>query len=423
MAHLATYSAISSGSTTVTTPSFTVPATATYCTVITGMRGADGTATTLSSAAVGAQAVTLNSSIYRVFETFQSSEGGYILSADMPSGSVTATATRGTATNGFSISVSFFDDADQSAPAVALASNGAGGDPFNTPITMAAAGVLVDGITTSNTGATFITNQTGQTERSHDSPSGSLNSYSSTRAVSSGSQTMGWDTGGNGDRTTHLIFGIEAGATGASITPSTTTPLDGALLTITPAGMTGPITAATMSGLDILSLLSSTDPSSPITFTVDVSSIEVSASMPRIGQLSTISFTTATDGAVTTDVTLQPKADWTVVDLAATLIKTTTDGVKSILLAADDDLGITTAIGNQLYYQTDKGESITAQGLGTYGTIVPYEFMEFVIQQGGSATTVATSYPGAFYPFGTGSGGGVPKTKFRRFPWQPYNKI
>lgn len=189
-----------------------------------------------------------------------------------------------------------------------------------------------------------------------------------------------------------------------SITPNTTTPLDGSLLTITPTGMTGTIISATIAGKDVLSALSSTDPTAPFDIQLeDISAGEVSSAGSRIGQLSTVSIETAADGVVSVDITTQPKTGWTVVDLAATLIKTTTDGVKSILLALDDDLGITTAIGNQLYYQTDKGESITAQGLGTYGTIVPYEFMEFVIQQGGSATTVATSYPGAFYPFGAGT--------------------
>lgn len=199
-----------------------------------------------------------------------------------------------------------------------------------------------------------------------------------------------------------------------SVTPATATPLDGAVQTFTFTGVTGPITAATYAGVDVFAGLSGTNPSAPISLTVDVSLIETATGAPRIGKLSTVSFTTAADGAITTDVTLQPKTGWAVVNLAATLIKTTTTvppdaiaGIKSILLSIDDTLGITTAIGNQLYFKQLYGETCTPQGLYNGGTLLPYQFTEVIIQQGGSSTTVATSYPGAFYPFGTGA---VPPT-------------
>lgn len=210
-----------------------------------------------------------------------------------------------------------------------------------------------------------------------------------------------------------FINGIQGSITPAapstSITPTDATPNDGDVQTITCAGMTGPITAATIAGKDILADLSGTDPSVPITFTTDVAALAASATdgnFPRIGQTSTISFTTATDGAVTTDVTIQPKTGWAVVDLAATLVK----GVDDLLALIDAKHSITTAIGNQLYYSQAYGESITAQGVYTGGTLLPYQFTEYVIQQGGGSTTVAASYGERFYPFGE-SGGNSPSLK------------
>ena len=184
----------------------------------------------------------------------------------------------------------------------------------------------------------------------------------------------------------------------ASITPTDTTPDDASLQTITASGMTGPLTAASIGGLDILSSLSSTDPSSPITFTVDVSATEASTGMPRIGETSTISFTTATDGAVTTDVTMQPKANWTTVTLAGTLDKT----ANGFLDTLDTDLGVTSAVGDIIYYSNARGEAITATGVYTGGTTVAYQSTEFVFQDvtGASATVAATSEGGQFYPFG-----------------------
>ena len=167
--------------------------------------------------------------------------------------------------------------------------------------------------------------------------------------------------------------------------------------------MTGPITAATISGKDVFADLSGTDPSVPITFTVDVAALaasETNGDFPRIGKTSTISFTTATDGAVTTDVIIQPKTGWAVVDLAGTLVK----GVNDILTLIDAKKSITTVVGNQLYYSQAYGEAITAQGVYTGGTLLPYQFTEYVIQQGGSETTVAASYGEQFYPFGEGGG-------------------
>jgi hypothetical protein len=197
------------------------------------------------------------------------------------------------------------------------------------------------------------------------------------------------------------VFSYTGG--GATVTQTDTTPEDGVLQTFNTSGVTGPITAASLGGKDILSLLSSTDPTIAITYTLDVSATESSIGMPRIGKDSTLSITTATDGAVTqAGIVIGVKTGWAVNDLAATLVK----GVDDYLTLADSTLGITTAIGNQNYYKILYGESITPQGVYTGGTLVAYQFTDFVIQQGGSATTTATSEGGAFYPFGEAPSGG-----------------
>ena len=208
-------------------------------------------------------------------------------------------------------------------------------------------------------------------------------------------------------RSDNLVAGIvvyekDTGG-GTSITPTDTTPDDASLQTITASGMTGPVTAASIGGLDILSDLSGTDPTVAITFTTDVSATETSTGMPRIGETSTISFTTATDGAVTTDVTMQPKANWTTVTLAGTLDKT----ANGFLDTLDTDLGVTSAVGDIIYYSNARGEAITATGVYTGGTTVAYQSTEFVFQDvtGASATVTATSEGGQFYPFGEGASG------------------
>lgn len=405
MAYLDSWSGQSDASTTASTASFTVPAGATFAAVFVGMRGADGGATTLTSVTMGGENFTLNATTMRRFDSFQAMQAGYLLSADMPSGTVTATATRTTGTNGMTIAVLFFDDAEQQVPTIGLAGNASGGDPFDTAITMPTAGVMVDGIVTANGASSFTTNQGSQTSQEAQNVSGaSCNSWSSTRAVSSGSQTMGWDTGSNTQRTSHIVFGIEEAAASQTVTQADTTPEDGVLQSFTTTGLTGTITAASLSGKDILSDLSNTDPTTATTYTVDVSAVETSEGMPRIGETSTLSVT-ATGGAPTTNVTIQPATGWAVVTLAGTLDKTT-DGFLDTL---DTDLGLTSAVGDIIYYDASDNAVISATGVYTSDLTEAGENTEFVIQQGGSATTTATSEGAAFYPYGEAGGTGVPQ--------------
>lgn len=213
MSHLNTYSGQSDASTTVSV-SFTVPVTATYAVVLCAMRGSDGGATTLTSVTMGGENFTLDSSTMRRFDSYQAAEAGYMLAADLPSGSVTATATRGAATNGFTIAVLFFDDANQAAPLISL--NGASSappDPFVTAISPTANATLVDIICTSDIGTVFTVDETGQTETSEEAVSGaSVISNTSIRDVLTGSNNMGWDTGGNSSRTSHVVLAINVSA-------------------------------------------------------------------------------------------------------------------------------------------------------------------------------------------------------------------
>lgn len=188
-------------------------------------------------------------------------------------------------------------------------------------------------------------------------------------------------------------------ATGAVIGPTVTqtdaTPEDGVQQSFTTSGLTGTITAATLAGKNILSLLSDTDPTTATTYTLDVSATEASTGQPRIGETSTLSIT-ATGGTATQNVVIQPKTGWARVVLAGTLNKDA-DG---FLEALDSALGITSAVGNIIYYDATSSAAITAQGVYTSDLTTAGQSTAFVIQQGGSATTVATSEGGAFYPFG-----------------------
>ena len=215
MSYISTFSAAATGL-TVSTASFTVPASATYCVFMVLMRGSDGAETTLSAATLGAQAVTRNTGVLRQFNGYQAVEAGYILAADMPSGSVTASATRTSTPSGggIVISVSFFDDAAQAIPKVAL--NGydsAPPDPVTTSVTTVGDAVLVDAIGTAQDTAVYTEQEASQTEVSDNTGyGGDASLFSSVRAVTgAASHAMSWDTAANSARTTHVVLAIESG--------------------------------------------------------------------------------------------------------------------------------------------------------------------------------------------------------------------
>ena len=182
---------------------------------------------------------------------------------------------------------------------------------------------------------------------------------------------------------------------GITVTQADDTPEDGVQQSFTTTGLSDPMTAASLGGKDILSILSDTDPTTATTYTLDISATEASEGQPRIGETSTLSVT-AVEGTATTDVIIQPKTGWAVVTLAGTLNK----DANGFLATLDSTLGVVSAVGDIIYYDASNNASITAQGVYTSDLTSPGEFTEFVIQQGGSATTVATSEGGAFYPYG-----------------------
>jgi len=137
----------------VTTLSTVVPEDADYCVLICGMRGADNTATTLSTTsgetALGSVDFVLNSGTQRRFDGFQAVEIGYILGTNLPTAGsvVVATATRGVATNGMILGIAFFSNTTQSAPSFQFdGATSSPADPFSVTFTLGADSYLIDGI-------------------------------------------------------------------------------------------------------------------------------------------------------------------------------------------------------------------------------------------------------------------------------------
>lgn len=211
MSYISSFGNVDNGTTTVVIPAFTVPPTATYALLLVSFRGADGAASTLTSATMGGVNFTLDPVNMRRFDTFQAVECGYMLAADLPTGSVTVTATRGTAQDGFSATVIFLDDAAQDSqnPPISLNGDSAGGpDPFVTSITPTDSAVLVDIIATSGSivGFTPLSGQTEIEEWNGDS----IGTLLSIKTVTSGLDSMGWNTSANANRTSHIVVAILA---------------------------------------------------------------------------------------------------------------------------------------------------------------------------------------------------------------------
>ena len=190
---------------------------------------------------------------------------------------------------------------------------------------------------------------------------------------------------------------------GATIVQTDTTPEDGVQQTVTCTGMTGPITAATLGGYDILSLLSGTDPASPITYTLDISSLAegTNASLPRLGVSLDLVFTTATDGAVTqSGIVIQPKTGWALVELEDTINK----DANGLIATIEADTGLTVTNADALYYETANNASITVNGVYTSDLTTAGQSTKIILQDGG--TSPATSYSDGFYPYGEAGGSG-----------------
>jgi hypothetical protein len=164
--------------------------------------------------------------------------------------------------------------------------------------------------------------------------------------------------------------------------------------------MTGPITAATLGGVDILSELSGTDPSVSITYTYDISAqaIETNQPQPRIGIPVDLIFTTVADGAVSTSVTIGPKTGWALTELDDP-INTDTAGLVDTIQSAES---ITITNADAFYYDTSNNASISNVGVYSSDLTSAGEFSKVLLQVGG--TSPSTTYADNFYPYGDGGG-------------------
>ena len=169
----------------------------------------------------------------------------------------------------------------------------------------------------------------------------------------------------------------------ASITQTDTTPEDGVQQTVTCANMTGPITAATLGGVSILSDLSGTDPSVAITYTYDASALTESALASRLGEV-TLSFSTVADGEVSTTVTRQPKTGWAVSTLASVNLDAGGLGAK-----LESEYSKTLAITDQIYYGSASTTTITDACVLT----TDEESFDLILIQGGSSTESGVATP------------------------------
>lgn len=185
---------------------------------------------------------------------------------------------------------------------------------------------------------------------------------------------------------------LDSSAAALTVTQTDTTPEDGVQQTLTTSGLTGTPTG-TLAGKALT--LSGTLPN--LTYTLDVSAVEASEGMPRIGETSTVAIT-GNEGTATTDVVIQPKTGWTRTVLAGTLDKS----ANGFLATLDAQLGVTSAVGDIIYFDASSNAAITATGVYTSDLASAGQKTDFVIQQGGSATTTATSEGGSFYPYGLG---------------------
>lgn len=172
--------------------------------------------------------------------------------------------------------------------------------------------------------------------------------------------------------------------TGPTVTQTDTTPEDGVQQTINMTGLTGPITAASVGGKSILSLLSGTDPTIPVTYTLDIFNGAASGTSPRFKELTNLSIT-ATGGTPTQSLTWQPATGDDVTILAGTLNK----DPLSLLAEIDTKLGVTTVVTDQIYYATADSTSITATGVLTSDATS----IQMWLLQGGDADNAATSTP------------------------------
>lgn len=213
MSYISSFLATSSGATTATDAGVVIPATATMCLGFVGMRGADGGATTLSDFTLDGVGFTSPVATSRIFTGFQAIEFMYMPATNITSGTVTATSTRTTGTDGMEQIIMFFDDAIQTEPPLAMGGAASSpADPFENSVTTTDNSTVADMIITPSN-VTWGVQETDQIERENQNVGGgSLDGAGSTREVaSSGSIQMGWSHG-TSSRMSHLLAAVEVAA-------------------------------------------------------------------------------------------------------------------------------------------------------------------------------------------------------------------
>ena len=187
-----------------------------------------------------------------------------------------------------------------------------------------------------------------------------------------------------------FFWALDDLAAGPSIS-STDPAVDQVQSSITTTGLTT-ATSASLGGDTIT--LGGTIPN--LTYTYDTAGISSAQSVPRIGETVTLSVTGA-EGTATESVVTAVKSGWAFVTL------TSTDKTAGGLLAhLDSDLSKTTAIGDQIYYDSADSTTVTAAGVLTSDATS----FEMVLIQGGTATVAGTGTPATVNTAAVGGGSG-----------------
>ena len=217
-----------------------------------------------------------------------------------------------------------------------------------------------------------------------------------------GKSTSVWDANtdplvgaGSSANLGHLRVFVQGTTTpSTSVTQADVTPEDGATQSFTSTGLTGAYTAASVGGYSILAGLSNTDPETASTYTLDVYATDTQTALPRLLDDVTLSVT-ATGGTATQTLNIQPQTGTGAVKLTSV----TASSFVTLLANA----GITLAIGDIINWSTANNAVITDAAVYTSDLTAVGQFTRLIVQQGGDATTPATTTSFKYYPFGTGS--------------------
>lgn len=268
-------------------------------------------------------------------------------------------------------------------------------------------------LTQGNTYAVALRIASATLVRTHSIYVGSALSSSSLTGTSA--LAASWTDDGNFSNVISMY--AETRTSGPTLTQADDTPEDNTLQSITSILLTVAYTAVSVGGKSILSSLNNDDPETASTYTLDVFGITAQTSVPRIGETVKLSVT-ATGGTATQDIVIQPETGKALKTLTS-VDRTTGAPGSNLVLNLEAAYGITIVIGDQFYYDTVSNTSITAAGRPTTDA----DFYEMVLIQGGDADNTGTGYPATINSEAQVVSAGATKTKFRKFPWQPWNRF